>query len=113
MPDVDRKPPSGHLVLVHEGELNALSSPALAARVAQALGERIALIVVDLGPTTFIDSSGLGVLVAGLKQARLQGSRLALAGLGDQAQLLFRVTMAHRIFEIFPTVAEALEPSKS
>jgi anti-sigma B factor antagonist len=106
--DVDLAPP-GELVLVNEGELASATSTQFAERLGKAIADRHPLIVIDLSRTSFIDSSGLGALVAGLKQARREGTRLVLAALQEQAALIFRVTNAHKLFEIYPSVERALE----
>jgi anti-sigma B factor antagonist len=103
-----RPPELGATVIAVEGELNALNSPALRERIAEALDDGARAIAIDLSCVSFIDSSGLSVLVSGLKSARLQGGALALAGVGTQTRLIFEITQADRIFAIFATLDEAL-----
>jgi anti-sigma B factor antagonist len=95
-------------VLAVEGELNALTSPALRERIAEALDDGARAIAIDLTHVRFMDSSGLGVLVGGLKSARLHGGNLVLAGPGEQVRTLFEITQADRLFAILGTVDEAL-----
>ena len=99
----------GIAVLRHEGELTSATSPVFSLQLGEALAAQHRLIVVDMSAASFVDSSGLGALIAGLKQARAVGIRLVLAGLQEQAALIFRVTTAHKLFEIFPSVEAALE----
>lgn len=93
--------------LTHEGELNAVSSAQLKERIQAALGEGHRWLVIDLARVPFIDSSGLSVLVGGLKAVKLAGGEMALAALQEQAATIFSITSAHRLFEIHPTVAAA------
>lgn len=72
----------------------------------QAGGQRI---LIDLGNVTFIDSSGLGVLVLIYKAARLAHSQLAFCSAGDQSRMLFEITGMDQVFEIFPDQASFLE----
>lgn len=65
-------------------------------------------VLVDLVEVRFIDSSGLGALVSGFKNAMSGRSRLALAGLQDQVQSMFELTRLNRVFDIFSTAEEAL-----
>ena len=99
----------GVAVMRHDGELTSATSPVFSLQLGEALTGQHKLIVVDMAGASFVDSSGLGALIAGLKQARAVGVRLVLAGLQEQASLIFRVTTAHKLFEIFATVQEAVE----
>jgi anti-sigma B factor antagonist len=63
--------------------------------------------VIDLGQVTFIDSTGLGALVALLKMPN--GPReLAIAGAKGQVETLFRLTRMNKVFRMFGTVDEAV-----
>jgi anti-sigma B factor antagonist len=65
-------------------------------------------VLVDLGEVRFIDSSGLGALVSGFKNAVSSRGRLALSGLQAQVVTMFELTRLNRVFDIFPTVEEAI-----
>ena len=71
----------------------------------EAGGQRL---IVDLSGVSFIDSSGLGALLSGYKNANLRSGSFALAGLQPRVQSMFELTRLHRVFEIFPTVEAAL-----
>jgi len=58
------------------------------------------VIVLDLGKVAFIDSSGLGALVFGLREARKRGGTLKLCHLQDQVRSIFEITRLNKIFEI-------------
>ena len=66
-------------------------------------------IVIDLQEVRFIDSSGLGVLVSGFKNASSRQGSFRICGLQPQVRSMFELTRLHRVFEIFPTTEEALE----
>lgn len=57
-------------------------------------------IVVDLSGVSYIDSSGLGVLVAILKRTRQQGGGVKLKGLDGDVLQLFELTRLTKVFEI-------------
>ena len=65
-------------------------------------------LVVDIGEVTFIDSSGLGALIGGLKAARIAGGSLCIARAGEQARLILDLTTLDRVLRSYPTVEEAL-----
>ena len=64
-------------------------------------------VVLDLSDVEFIDSSGLGAIVAAMKQ--LGGNRmLDLAGLNPTVEKVFRLTRMDTVFRLFPTLDEAM-----
>lgn len=71
--------------------------------------EGLSLVVLDLGAVDFIDSAGLGVLIALLKRVSERGGDVRLARLQKQARIVFEITRAHTIFDIFDSVETALQ----
>jgi anti-sigma B factor antagonist len=65
-------------------------------------------LVLDLSEVRFVDSSGLGALLSGLKNAGMRDIRYILAGLQPRVQSMFELTRLHRVFEIHPGIDEAL-----
>ena len=65
-------------------------------------------LVIDLDQVQFIDSSGLGALLSGLKNAGLRSSEFILAGLQPGVRSMFELTRLHRVFDIYPKLEEAL-----
>lgn len=83
---------------------------AVAASFREAIGAAVAReprVVVDLGSTAFIDSSGLGALVSGLKSCRQAGGDLRIAGAGEQVRTVLQLTNLDRILRPHPTVEDA------
>jgi anti-sigma B factor antagonist len=67
-------------------------------------------IVLDLSLVDFIDSSGLGAIVSCLKTLGGSGD-LIICGIKETVMSLFQLTRMNRVFQIFPTQAEALKAS--
>jgi anti-sigma B factor antagonist len=65
-------------------------------------------VVVDLGETVFMDSSGLAVVVAGLQAARKMEGDVYLARMSDTIRALFELTRLHTVFQIFDDEAAAV-----
>lgn len=65
-------------------------------------------VLVDLAEVRFIDSSGLGALVSGFKNAVASKGALALSGLQDQVRSMFELTRLNRVFDIYISEEEAL-----
>ena len=69
-------------------------------------------LIVDLGGVTFVDSSGLGMLIGVLKAARLAGGNVCVARSNDQARLIMRLTGLDRVMQLYATVEEAVADFK-
>ena len=65
-------------------------------------------VVVDLTGTPFVDSSGLGALVAGLKRTRQAGGDLRIASAQEQVRMVLDLTNLDRILQPFDTVGDAV-----
>jgi anti-sigma B factor antagonist len=65
-------------------------------------------LLLDLSAITFMDSSGLSVLVTALKAARAAGGDVSLLHLTPPVQSLLELTRLHRVFSIFDGEDEAL-----
>lgn len=66
-------------------------------------------ILVDLADVTYIDSSGIGMMTATLKEVRKHGGDIRLMRLNTQGQRLFSVLKLKTTFEIFDDEAVALK----
>ena len=64
-------------------------------------------VVVDLRLVAFLDSAGVGALIALLKRVSENGGNLTLAGLQKKARMVIEITRTNRVFEIYETVEEA------
>jgi anti-sigma B factor antagonist len=65
-------------------------------------------IVLNMDNVTYIDSSGLGTLVASHTSARAQGASLKLCNLGSKFQEILQVTKLVTVFEVYPSEAAAI-----
>lgn len=102
------EPLDGAVVLAATGRLNLTTAGHLRRTVDEVVGEGRARVVVDLTDVVFIDSSGLGALVGGLKSARQAGGDLRIAGAGEQVRTVLGLTNLDRVLRPHPTVEDAL-----
>jgi anti-sigma B factor antagonist len=65
-------------------------------------------IVLNLANVTYIDSAGLGTLVATFHSARAQGATLKLANLGSKFKEVLQVTKLMTVFEVFDSDSAAV-----
>jgi anti-sigma B factor antagonist len=92
-----------------QGEIDVYSAPALKDALSALLETRSSAVVVDLTEVGFLDSTGLGALVAARTSATDAGARLAVVCDRDRILKLFRITGLDGVFDIFPTVDAAVQ----
>lgn len=92
----------GAWVLAVAGEIDVATSPELRRELHQLADRDASQIVLDLSEVTFIDSSGLGVLVGTLKRLREEsrGDVLVLEGLQEPVRKVFDITGLTDLFTI-------------
>jgi anti-sigma B factor antagonist len=95
-------------ISVQEERMDAHNSGDLKEQMLQLFDEGKCNLVIDLSAVRFIDSSGLGALVSGFKNASAREGSLKLCCLQPQVRSMFELTRLHRVFEIFPDMDEAL-----
>jgi anti-sigma B factor antagonist len=64
-------------------------------------------VVADLSQVSFMNSSGLGMLISGMTTMRNAGGDLCLAAVADRIQSLLVITKLNTVFKHFETVDEA------
>lgn len=96
------------VVSLHDTRLDAAAAVAFKDRLYELVDAGNTHIVLEMSKVEFIDSSGLGALVAVLKHASRDGS-LAVTGLQKAAEQIFKLTRMDTVFTIFPSVDDALE----
>lgn len=97
------------VVIVKEERLDAHNSENLKLELGRLFNEGKTSVVVDLKEVRFIDSSGLGALVSGFKNASSRQAELKLSSLQSQVKSMFELTRLHRVFDIYQTVDEAID----
>ena len=100
--------PGGVVVIRPVGRLDLLSAGEIKQRLTEAVTDGQRRLVVDLADVTFIDSSGLGALIGGLKAARLAGGDLRIAHAGEQARLILELTTLDRVLRPYASLEDAL-----
>lgn len=97
----------GLAVVRTPARLDMVAAPRLKELLDRTVREGTRRIVVDLGATEFVDSSGLGALIGGLKTARQAGGDLRLAAAGEQVRTVLALTNLDRILRPHPGVEDA------
>lgn len=98
---------SGCAVVVATGEIDLYTAPALRESLIRA-GESSSRIVIDLTEVTFLDSTGLGVMLGALGRARTAERSVALVGPTDMVKRVLRITRLDQVFPTYARLDEAL-----
>lgn len=70
-------------------------------------------LVLDLSAVTFVDSSGLGGLVAILDQGRAQGTRVVIADPSPRVARLLELTALDQVFDVTSTAGDVTDDAAS
>ena len=84
-----------------EGRLDASSAKTMKEKVNALTNHHRTSLVVDMEGVDFIDSTGLGTLVACLRSVNKLGGDMKLAALQDQVRAILELTRLHHIFGIY------------
>ncbi|GAA1255948.1 hypothetical protein GCM10009677_02490 [Sphaerisporangium rubeum] len=95
-------------VITMVGELDANGLANLGESVDAALGHRSPRLLFDLSQLSFLDSSGLRLLVRACAQATRHGGSCALCSLRPAPRTIMDVTGLGSVFDIYPSMAAAL-----
>nr|SBO98780.1 Anti-sigma F factor antagonist (spoIIAA-2); Anti-sigma B factor antagonist RsbV [Nonomuraea gerenzanensis] len=96
-------------VLKVAGEVDVFTAPKLREQIIDLAAKGTVHVIVDLGAVQFLDSTGLGVLVGGLKRLRTQDGSLALVMTTDRISRIFKITGLTAVFASYSSVQEAIE----
>lgn len=90
------------------GEIDVYTAPKLRDKITELVGEGVFTIVIDMEAVEFLDSTGLGVLVGGLKKVRAHDGSLELVCTQDRLLKIFRITGLAKVFVIHDSADGAL-----
>ncbi len=95
-----------------EGEIDIYTAPRLRELLIDLVGKGSYHLVVNLEKVGFLDSTGLGVLVGGLKRVRPHDGSLDLVCTQERILKIFKITGLTKVFGIYQTVDQAIAARK-
>jgi anti-sigma B factor antagonist len=97
------------VTVVHVGgEIDVYTAPVLRDHLDEHILQGRHRLVIDLGGVSFMDSTGLGVLVGRLKLVRVKNGTLRLVCSSERILKVFSITGLDKVFQIFASVDDAL-----
>lgn len=107
--DIEVSDAGSYQVLRPEGDLDVYTVGSLRDALGVIVEQQAPKVVVDLDAVPFMDSSGLGALMGGVRRLREVGGDLAIACTREQHLKLFSITGFGEGVSIAPTVEEAAQ----
>ena len=91
-----------------QGEIDMYTAPRLRELLIDLVSRGSCQLVVNLDKVGFLDSTGLGVLVGGLRRVRAHDGSLELVCTQQRILKIFRITGLTEVFGIYETVDQAI-----
>ena len=95
-----------------QGEIDIYTAPRLRELLIDLVSQGSYQLIVNLDKVGFLDSSGLGVLVGGLKRVRAHDGSLDLVCTQQRILKIFRISGLTEVFGIYQTVDQAIAAAK-
>ncbi len=92
-----------------EGRLDVHLSMEVEATVNELIDKGEHFLVFDLKEVKYLSSSGLRIFIAALRKLNKLGGKLKLANMNESVKRIFKVVELIDLFEIYPSVEEAVE----
>ncbi len=102
-----------HAVVQVSGEIDLETASQLGDHLVTVMRERTSHLVLDFSRVTFMDSTGLKVLIATQRRVLLAGGSLALVGLTRPVLKVLTVTGLVSTFTLYDNVESAVAPSRT
>ena len=103
----------GLTVITVEGEIDVYTAPKLREKLIDLVNKGNFHLIVNMEKVEFLDSTGLGVLVGGLKRVRAHDGTLDLVCTQERILKIFRITGLTKVFGIHGSVQEAIDNRKT
>jgi anti-sigma B factor antagonist len=104
------KESSGVTILALSGRITlGEESNQLRSHIKEMLSEGAKRLVLDLGDVSYIDSAGLGTLVAGYTSSQSQGAMMKLANLTKRFREQLNITKLVTVFDVYDSVEAAVK----
>ena len=101
----------GNTIIEVGGEIDVYTAPKLRDKITELVGNGNYHLVIDMEKVDFLDSTGLGVLVGGLKKVRAHDGSMRLICNQELLLKIFRITGLAKVFVIHGSQADALAES--
>lgn len=106
--DIIESSNAGIIVVEISGRLDSSSASKLSKWMEGSLPSNAARLAVGMNQVSFIDSTGLSILVQLMKRCRERQGSMVLYGMQQSVRMIFELTRLNKAFDIFVNQTEAL-----
>ena len=103
--------PGSRQILPLEGEIDMRVSPRIATKLRALIRDKPEKLVIDLSKVSYIDSSGLAVLINAMQKVEAYRGKLYLVGMRETLRIIFETSRLDQAFRIQRDVADAIADS--
>ncbi len=96
------------VILDLAGELDLYSAGELKQTLTGTMERGRFNVLVNFEKVSYVDSSGIGVLISFLTKLKKEGGACKLVNVRGSVRMVFELTRLHKLFQIFETEEEAL-----
>lgn len=104
--EVSTRDVGDHTVVKLKGEVDIYTAPSLRETIVDSVEKGKYKIAVDLDDVDFLDSTGLGVLVGGLKRVKQHDGELGIICNQEKILRIFKITGLTKIFKMYTSAEE-------
>ena len=95
-------------VLDLNGEVDVYTAPVLRQAIVEQVDKGTQKLLINLEKVGYLDSTGLGILIGGVKRLKEQGGTLRLVGPSARITRIFEITGLNKIFDVYANEQDAL-----
>ena len=95
-------------VVAISGEIDVYTAPKLRDTLTELVGSGAYRLIIDMDQVEFLDSTGLGVLVGGLKKVRAHDGSMDIVCSQERLLKIFTITGLSKVFSIHDSQESAL-----
>jgi anti-sigma B factor antagonist len=106
--DIDVREVGTVTVVAPRGDVDMAVADDIRVRLTALVDRGRSRLVLDLGAVMYIDSSGLGALVAAMKHARTAGGDIKVCALETDVRALFEMTRLNKVLAVHANAQEAI-----
>ena len=104
---------SGEIVVFDiNGEIDLYNAPEIKDKIKEEMNKNKVNIIINLDKVSYIDSSGIGVLISSLSNLKKVGGALKLINVYASVRKVFELTKLTSFFDIYDSEADALTAFK-
>ena len=110
--EINRRESGDIVVFDITGEIDLYNAPEIKEKIKEEMNKSKVNIIINLDKVTYIDSSGIGVLISSLSNLKKVGGALKLINVYASVRKVFELTKLTSFFDIYDSEADAIASFK-